>query len=526
MNAMLLHDEYRFMAAIGTKASAPTDLTEIQQQLCHWLQEVEHAFMPYPLHAEHPLRSMHALALQVQAIQGQWQECLQTSEQQWVALEPARQLAHVFEDRIILLVFGKFNAGKSSLCNFLASRFVAHGQPVRFFHLSGGAVVLSEQPFQEGATETTVRLQGVCLGDGLVLLDTPGLHSVTLDNAALTQRFTDSADAVLWLTSSTSPGQVQELDELARELHRHKPLQPIITRSDVIEEDEVGGALVRQWRNKEPANRRLQENDVQQRAQEKLRQMGVDASLLCEPLSLSTYMAQQQGDTEQVFYEAGWLRFYAALRCMIEPAQHYRQRKPAEVWLHHLEENVLGAIKVRMVPALSTLSDQLAQERERLLALQPLLTAAVWREVVSELPALLERYAPTGDVAAVGREVSDRLQLACGQQFREQLPDYNLDGLPLQAWSVSVPSGIGYERIPTGLVHGVAIDTCSHERLYLGLQEAVSARLTQYWQSVFEYCGREIGQLESWLIGVQDWIQRQEQILQQIKVGLRNGTPM
>jgi hypothetical protein len=34
-------------------------------------------------------------------------------------------------------------------------------------------LVESEEAFHEGATETTARLQGVCLGDGLVLLDTP-----------------------------------------------------------------------------------------------------------------------------------------------------------------------------------------------------------------------------------------------------------------------------------------------------------------------------------------------------------------
>ena len=47
------------------------------------------------------------------------------------------------------------------------------------------------------------------LGLRLVFLDSPGLHSVTDKNGELTRRFTDSADAVLWLTPSTSPGQVQ-----------------------------------------------------------------------------------------------------------------------------------------------------------------------------------------------------------------------------------------------------------------------------------------------------------------------------
>ena len=60
---------------------------------------------------------------------------------------------------------------------------------------------------------------------------------------------------MLWLTSSTSPGQVQELDELARELHRGKPLLPVVTRSDVIEEDEVDGEIVKQRDGEQPIQR-------------------------------------------------------------------------------------------------------------------------------------------------------------------------------------------------------------------------------------------------------------------------------
>ncbi|MBB5407020.1 hypothetical protein HDG34_000943 [Paraburkholderia sp. HC6.4b] len=83
---------------------------------------------------------------------------------------------------------------------------------------------------------------------------------MTPDNAALTRRFTDSADGVLWLTSSTSPGQVQELDELGRELHRNKPLLPVVTRSDEYEEDEVDGELVKCLCNKSAPRRALQEH--------------------------------------------------------------------------------------------------------------------------------------------------------------------------------------------------------------------------------------------------------------------------
>src|SRR3546814_16525586 len=107
------------------------------------------------------------------------------------------------------------------------------------------------------------------IGDRLVLLETPGLHSLTAENAELTLRLADSADAVLWLSSSTSPGQVQELDELARELRRRKPLLPVITRSDIFEEDEIDGEICKVLRNKTDENRLLKECDVGVRAQNK-----------------------------------------------------------------------------------------------------------------------------------------------------------------------------------------------------------------------------------------------------------------
>ncbi|WZB70189.1 hypothetical protein WJ968_31750 [Achromobacter xylosoxidans] len=116
---------------------------------------------------------------------------------------------------------------------------------------------------------------------------------------ALTQRFLDSADGVLWLSSSTSPGQVQELDELARELRRSKPLLPVVTRSDFIEEDEVDGAIVKCLRNKTGPNRALQEADVYERAKEKLLSLGVAPQLLSAPLSVSVHVARAQGKRMQ-----------------------------------------------------------------------------------------------------------------------------------------------------------------------------------------------------------------------------------
>nr|WP_187630813.1 hypothetical protein [Paraburkholderia sp. UCT31] len=61
---------------------------------------------------------------------------------------------------------------------------------------------------------------------------------MTPDNAALTRRFTDSADGVLWLTSSTLPGQVQELDELVRELRCRRDRGTGCARTDDAGKDQ------------------------------------------------------------------------------------------------------------------------------------------------------------------------------------------------------------------------------------------------------------------------------------------------
>ncbi|MBB5501581.1 hypothetical protein HDG37_005810 [Paraburkholderia sp. MM5384-R2] len=173
---------------------------------------------------------------------------------------------------------------------------------------------------------------------------------MTPDNAALTRRFTDSADGVLWLTSSTSPGQEQELDELGRELHRNKPLLPVVTRSDEYEEDEIDGRLVKCLCNKSAPRRALQEHDVQMRAEDKLVAMGVDKALLKPPVSISAYVAREAGQTAAAMSDAGFERLYAALLDITGPTLAYKRRKRAEVLLHHLEENVLGSLQSDVLP--------------------------------------------------------------------------------------------------------------------------------------------------------------------------------
>lgn len=394
------------------------------------------------------LKAESALAGQVAALHDGVSEALAGWSKSWEGRAPMRQLSESFGDKATLLVFGKVNAGKSSFCNFLTERFAAHGRKIRRFHLAQNAMQDSEEAFAEGVTETTARIQGVWLGERLVLLDTPGLHSVTPENGELTKRFTDSADAVLWLTSSGSPGQVQELDELRDELKSGKPLQPVITKSDVEEEDEVGGKLVRTLRNKAAENRALQEGDVKKRALEKLEDSGLKAKLLCAPISVSAYAARKRVGGAAAMEEAGFERLFEALRGVAQRARVYKQSKAAQMTLNHLEQDVLGPLNATILPQIAKCRDEAKRGEASLKASAPRISAELLGEAIGELPRLLERHKATRDVQALQRELEDFSKAALKTLVEKELQDYAA-GMKAALLRMQAADQIGYEERTT-----------------------------------------------------------------------------
>ncbi len=530
---MTVNNEQRFIATIEGLELSHRDISEILNNLESWLQRLTDELSAHPLSCV-ILQQHSALAEQVRIINADLQTSMQDWTRQWKALEPAHALADTFNDKIMLLVFGKFNAGKSSFCNFLAGRMSALGKEIRYFRISDGCVMEATDAFKEGTTETTAQAQGVILGESLVLLDTPGLHSATLENAALTRRLTDSADGVLWLTSSTSPGQVQELDELARELHRNKPLLPIVTRSDVIDEDEVDGEIQKTLRNKTAQNRSMQENDVRVRALEKLISMGLAPSLLKRPISISTHVARTQEQTAQAMEEAGFERLYAALQNTLEPALQYKKRKPAETLLHHLEENVLHTIHSETLPRLEKLDGALESERTSLDIKKKRIITTAWRTVIPALPELLERHASARDTDAVCKAVTQLLQEAVNHTIGHELSDYDLE-LDFSTINIVSSCNINYEEVAVGTpanhnnadesaadlaiqshVIGVSLD-----RLYSALQTAVRISLESIADDAIGKCRTHLVQLASESRHLQDLLKTRALHLDTIKQALR-----
>lgn len=495
--------EQRFINTVATLEFDSRDVGNVMERLEAWLAGLIGDLDASRLSVK-GLSPESSLATQAEAINTGLQAHQRNWACQWASLRPAQELADAFEDKVILLVFGKFNAGKSAFCNFIAERFVSAGRTARYFRVDAGCFLEMPEGFKEGATETTSQLQGVILGDRLVLLDTPGLHSVTAENADLTRRFTDSADGVLWLTSSASPGQVQELEELARELGRNKPLQPVVTRSDVIEEDEVDGEIKKFLLNKSADTRALQETDVRARALDKLIAMGVDPDLLKPPVSISTYVARHQGQTEQAMIETGFERLYQALLEIIGPALRYKQRQPAQMLFHHFEETVLHSLQEDTLSRLDALDESLQREEAQLLQKKETIIKTVWRKVMATAPQLLDRHAAERDTKAVCSDISRSLIEACQQQLDEELADYVLT-TDLAGLQVTLDAAFTYEPIvidnadpqedaaimaAAGEVVGI-----SHEALYEAQEIAVRDCLEHSLETVVSQCTAVLDQL-------------------------------
>jgi len=512
-----LDHEQQFMAGIEALQWEAGDVQATVQALDDWLDRLSALLLAGPLRWP-GLQDGHALAVAAHAVHARLQQDVTDWHGRRQDLGATQALAELLGHSAIFLVFGKFNAGKSSLCNFVADRFAARGHAVEYFCIEAGRMVaLPGARLQEGSTETTATLQGVRLGRKLVLFDTPGLHSATPQNAALTQRFTDSADAVLWLTSSASPGQVQELDELARELHRGKPLQPVLTRSDFFEEDEVAGEIVRVLRNKTPGNRALQEADVRQRGRDKLAQLGVPPALLLAPVSVSVYAARAPQPTAQALGAAGFDRLWTALQQIVGQAQGYKQRKAAEIVLHHAEECVLQSLARGAAPLLAALQQAIAAERAGLAGRQAALITQVWRSVIPALPELLERHAESGDARAVCAQAQCLLEAAFAQAAPRALAGYG--GAAALAAPLQLGENARYERIGEG--RAAVIDPTP---LHAALEQAIHAWLSESAAQALQPCQLALDALEASLQKLQADLDARRAALATIKARLRSST--
>ncbi|MGU5545193.1 hypothetical protein ACV1CV_12525 [Aeromonas veronii] len=376
----------RFQQMLATLTSASQLARDQEARLLERLEQLHHQFAMPTYLAERASHS--ALAQDAAQLTATLADVCASWRQNWRAYAPMRMLSETLSDRLVLLVYGKVNAGKSSLINYLTNELA------RTLSATPQGFVVTEQglcpqplPLEEGATETTRAISGVLIGDKLALIDTPGLHSITAANGVLAQRFTDSADALIWVTPSTNPGLIHELDALAAELTLGKPLLPVISRSDTLQEQcDSSGKLVRTLVAKSTERRRLQEEDISRRTRDYLSHLRKEVPLR-NPVSLSVACAKDNPDTAHGMDELG-----QALTDLTAQALNYKPAKWQAQLDYFIQRSVLIPLERQLQPAVNQLRNGIVELRQRLPVLQQRLLDDALISLLDQWPALVNRH--------------------------------------------------------------------------------------------------------------------------------------
>ena len=356
-----------------------------------------------------------------------------------VAASPMQNLSKTFEDKIIFLVFGKVNAGKSSFSNQVVDlyRSLFPNDHIRRFALKDNKIVAIEGDFVEGFTETTAQIQGVELGKYFVLLDSPGLHSTEEKNGNLTKQFVDSADAVLWLTPSSSPGQVQELDELKYELEKGKPLLPVITRSDETEEDwdEVAQDIIAVVKDKTPDNRKLQEEDVYGRLEQKQKSEGAIKETR-KPISISVYTFKSHQDLNK----AGLARLFNEMAKLVTKATGYKGRKADKQIKNFINENVLSFLNGEIKTQISSISTQTANVLSKLEKDRKTITDLVESNAHNHTYEIVNKHRKSRNKNAIVQDINSLISQTLSQEIAKRLDGFvsSLSQISVQLDSSSI----------------------------------------------------------------------------------------
>lgn len=335
---------------------------------------------------------------------------------------PMKKLSETFEDKIIFLVFGKVNAGKSSFANYISQIFKP--DEIKFFRFLNNSIEYFDGPFKEGATETTAQIQGVEIGGHFVLLDSPGLHSVTSENEQLTRTFTDSADAVLWLTSSSSPGQLQELEDLKQEIERNKPLLPIITRSDIKKDTDEWCDTTNQpiqiTINKSLSTRKGQEEDIFSRLKDfnsfKIQE-------LKQPISISIHCFNQSNKDEIAYVESGLSLLSENLVNLISKAEVYKKTKYKQQIINFLNSNVKKTIDEDFYPSIKIIEEKIQNTIDNLESNKNYFSLEIITNIQSNIVLIVEKHKKNKDLESITKEINSLIVSSIDNKLSDELSD-------------------------------------------------------------------------------------------------------
>ena len=313
----------------------------------------------------------------------------------------------------IVIIFGKVKAGKSSLGNFIAKNKL-ESQKVEFFKYDEAGKKqaikkleeLEEDSFATNNLECTVEIQGFKL-DGMAWIDTPGLGSMVKENGDLAKEYIQSADYIIYPTSSDSPLQLDEREQLKELFEQNKKVSICITKSDYKDEDECecgsedgcencNGGMVKVLKNKCLSKREGQEKFVKE---EIYKLIPKDKEyILGDIFSISTHTAKKGLDSSdnELFEDSNIPKFYELLTDVIkDKASKLKADTPYEGLKSFIDFNILGSDIIKQNSSiknikleLESLEQVIRESQERF----EILKENSSNDLVSEIEFIISKY--------------------------------------------------------------------------------------------------------------------------------------
>lgn len=343
-------------------------------------------------------------------------------------------------DSLLVFVYGKVKAGKSSLGNYIATGQstpdsawmkklpkLLH-KPEFFIEEANQTFAESidfKQGFKVGADETTSCIQGFTVA-GMTWVDSPGLHSVNAENGDLAQKYVDSADLIIYPMNSAQASRSSDLKELEELLKTGKRILVLITRSDFIDTDfdDITGAKIKTRMMKSNKDRQDQEAYAQEKLNElceKLSIIGADTSAL----TVSIAYAEEHQNSSEAMQASGLQSLFDKLKDIltsegIDLKKQVPQNNLMAFYRALLEEDTEISFSSLLTPLEEAVS-KLAKHKQELEDITTQAQNRINYRLTHIVNDLVETHAQTRDVQALNAGLDQAIHQAITEEYQQPL---------------------------------------------------------------------------------------------------------
>lgn len=262
------------------------------------------------------------------------------------------------QDSLLVYMYGKLKAGKSSLSNYIAwghtnpdeayqqqyereyAQLVPEYISFENTNISSGDAfneAVHTHKFRIAATEATSTIQAFKL-PGLTWVDSPGIHSTHSVNEALAKKYVANSDLILYLTRSDSPSRDSDLQELLSLARARKEMLVLISCSDEINYDvDDDGNVINKLSMKSKATREKQKQYAIDSINSVLQKNGIAPLPADRFYCISALYAQDHADDEAALEDSGLSRLFTELSDIAQKeGVRLKQNAPLQNYLSFL----------------------------------------------------------------------------------------------------------------------------------------------------------------------------------------------